>query len=258
MATGFTDALARPDLLVNLVRADLSARYKTTAFGILWFIANPMVLMGILVLIFGRVVHLSIPNYPAFVLSGLLPWTFFQMGLSNAAGSLSRAAGLVKRVRIPREFLPLSTLISGMVHFLISLLMLFAVMWFLKARISPWIVFLPAVMVIQLIFMTGAGLLMAALNVLYRDVEQMLTPALQALFYITPTFYPLSYVPQEWLRWYLINPMAGIIELYRNVLLAGWPASMLVVKMSIVGSLVVLIIGILVFRRLDPYLDDYM
>jgi len=258
MATGFAEALARPDLLLNLVRAELSARYKTTAFGIVWFIANPMVLMGILVLIFSRVVHLGIPNYPAFVLSALLPWTFFQMGLNNAAGSLTRAAGLVKRVRIPREFVPLSALMAELVHFLISLILLFVVMWFLRARISPWIVFLPLVMVIQLVFMTGAGLLMASLNVLYRDVEHMLSPALQALFYFTPTFYPLSYVPQGWLRWYLLNPMAGIIELYRNVLLAGWPPSILVVKMAAITSLVVLTIGILVFRRLDPLFDDYM
>jgi lipopolysaccharide transport system permease protein len=258
MATGFADAFARPDLLLNLVRAELSARYKTTAFGIVWFIANPMVLMGILVLIFGRVVHLDIPNYPAFVLSGLLPWTFFQMGLSNAAGSLSRASGLVKRVRIPREFVPLSALMASLVHFLISLVMLFAVMWFLKARVSPWIIFLPAVMVIQLVFLIGAGLLMAGLNVLYRDVEHMLAPALQALFYFTPTFYPLSYVPPGWLRWYLLNPMAGTIELYRNVLLAGWPPSMMVVKMSIITSLAMLIIGVLVFRRLEPQFDDYM
>jgi len=141
---------------------------------------------------------------------------------------------------------------------LISLVMLFIVMWYLQARVSPWIVFLPAVIVIQLIFLTGAGLLMAALNVLYRDVEHMLSPALQALFYFTPTFYPLSYVPERWLRWYLLNPMAGIIELYRSVLLAGWPPSMLVVKMSIMTSVVVLTVGILVFRRLDPQLDDYM
>src|SRR5580693_536943 len=123
MATNIGEAVARPDLLRNLVWAELTARYKTTVFGVLWFIVNPMVMMGILVMIFGHVVHLSIENYPAFVLSALLPWTFFQMGVTNAAGSLSRASGLVKRVRIPREFVPLSALVAGLVHFAISLLM---------------------------------------------------------------------------------------------------------------------------------------
>jgi len=252
------EALARPDLLRNLVWAELTARYKTTALGILWFIVNPMVMMGILVMIFGRVVHLAIENYPAFVLSALLPWTFFSMSVTNAAGSLSRASGLVKRVRIPREFVPLSALMAGLVHFLISLLMLFALMAFMRVRISPLIVFLPVVISLQLAFLTGASLLIASLNVLYRDIEHILSPALQALFYFTPTFYPLSYVPKQWLRWYLLNPMAGIIELYRNTLVAGWPASMMVVQMAVITSLITLAAGVLVFRRLEPHFDDHI
>jgi lipopolysaccharide transport system permease protein len=258
MATGISEALARPDLLRNLVWAQLTARYKTTAFGILWFIINPMVMMGILVMIFGGVVHLTIENYPAFVLSGLLPWTFCQMGVTNAATSLSRASGLVKRVRIPREFVPLSALMAGLVHFLISLLMLFGLMWFMRVRISPFVMFLPIVISIQLVFLTGACLLIATLNVLYRDIEYILSPALQALFYFTPTFYPLSYVPKQWLRWYLMNPMAGIIELYRNVLVAGWPASTMVLQMAVITSLITLTVGVIVFRRLEPNFDDYL
>jgi lipopolysaccharide transport system permease protein len=258
VARGIGEALNRPDLLRNLVWAELTARYKTTAFGILWFIANPMVMMAIMVIIFGRVVHLTIENYPAFVLSAMLPWSFFQMSLNNASASLSRASGLVKRVRIPREFVPLSTIAAGLVHFLISLLLLFVLMAFMKVRVSPLIVFLPVVIAIQLIFLTGASLLVASLNVLYRDIEHILSPALQALFYFTPTFYPLSYVPKQWLRWYLLNPMAGIIELYRNTLVAGWPPSMLVAEMAVITSTITLVAGVMVFRRLEPHFDDYM
>ncbi len=258
MATGIAQALARPDLLRNLVWAELTARYKTTALGVLWFVVNPIAMMGIMVIIFGEVVHLGIANYPAFVLSALLPWTFFQMGLSNAASSLTRASGLVKRVRIPREFVPLSALMAGLVHFLISLVLLFAMMWFMRVRVSPFVLFLPIIIGIQLMFLVGACLLVASLNVLYRDVEHILTPALQALFYFTPTFYPISYVPKPWLRWYLLNPMAGIIELYRNVLVAGWPASAMVLEMAVATSLVTLIVGIIVFRRLELHFDDYM
>src|SRR5579872_5369018 len=258
MSSSLSEALGRPDLFRNLIWAELTARYKTTAFGVLWFIVNPMLMMGILVMIFGRIVHLAIPNYPVFVLSALLPWTFFQMGLTNAASSLSRASGLVKRVRIPREFVPLSALMAGLVHFLISLAMLFAVMAFMKVRVSPFIFFLPIVIVLQLAFLIGACLLIASLNVLYRDVEHILSPALQALFYFTPTFYPLSYVPKQWLRWYLLNPMAGIIELYRNTMVAGWPASPLVLQMAVVTSLVTLVGGFIVFKRLEPHFDDYI
>ena len=258
MGTGIGEALARPDLLRNLIWAELTARYKTTALGILWFIVNPIVMMGILVIVFGNMVHLSIPNYPAFVLCALLPWTFFQTAISNAAGSLSRALGLVKRVRIPREFIPLSALIAALVHFLISLGLLFVIMWFTRVRVSPFVFLLPVIVTIQMVFLVGACLLVASLNVLYRDLEHILAPALQALFYFTPTFYPLSYVPKQWLRWYLVNPMAGIIELYRNVLVAGWPASALVLEMALGTSLITLVLGIFVFSRLELHFDDYI
>ena len=256
MATSFGEALGRPDLLLNLVWAELTARYKTTAFGILWFIINPLLMMGILVMIFGHVVQLDIKNYPIFVLSALLPWTFFSMSVNNAASSLSRSSGLVKWVRIPREFVPLSAMMAGLVHFLISLVLLFALMLIMRVRISPFVMFLPVVLGIQLVFLTGACLLLASLNVLYRDVEHLLAPLVQALFYFTPTFYPISYVPKAWLRWYLLNPMAGIIELYRNTLVAGWPASKLVLQMAVITSLVTLAAGIVVFRRLEPHFDD--
>ncbi|HVN27516.1 MAG TPA: ABC transporter permease [Candidatus Binataceae bacterium] len=258
MATGISEALARPDLLRNLVWAELSARYKTTVFGVLWFIANPLLMMTILVIVFKRVVDLKIPNYPAFVLSALLPWTFFSMSVNNAASSLSRASGLVKRVRIPREFVPLSALLAGLVHFLISFLMLFAMMLFEGVRFSPLIIFLPVIIVLQLAFLTGISLLVSSLNVLYRDVEQILSPIIQSLFYFTPTFYPLSYVSNKWLRLYLLNPMAGIVELYRDVVVAGWPVSRTVFQMTVLTSLIFLIGGFLVFRRLEPHFDDYI
>ena len=258
MSNGIGEALARPDLLLNLVWAELTARYKTTALGVLWFIVNPMVMMGILVMIFGKVVHLDIPNYPAFVLSALLPWNFFSMAINNAASSLSRASGLVKRVRIPREYVPLSALLASLVHFLISLIMLFALMWYLRVRVSPFVMFLPIIISLHLVFLVGACLLVASLNVLYRDIEHILSPALQALFYFTPIFYPLSYVPNRWLRWYLLNPMAGIIELYRNVLVAGWPASRLVLQMAVITSVATLVAGVVLFRRLEPHFDDYI
>lgn len=258
MATGISEALARPDLLRNLVWAELTARYKTTMFGLVWFVVNPMVMSVILVLVFKDFVHLTIPNYPAFVLCALMPWSFFTMSINNASGSLSRASGLVKRVRIPREFVPLSALLAGLVHFLISLLLLFGIMFYMRVRFSPFWMFLPIVIGLQLTFLTGACLLLSSLNVLYRDIEHILAPAVQALFYFTPTFYPISYVPKPWLRWYLLNPMAGIIELYRNVLIAGWPASPLVLQMAVITSLITLVGGFLVFRRLEPHFDDYI
>ncbi len=258
MDTVVGEILARPDLLRNLVWAELTARYKTTTLGILWFVLNPLLMMAILIAVFGRVIQLNIQNYPVFVLSALLPWTFCQMAITTSTNSLTRASGLVKRVRIPREFVPLSALMAGLVHFLISLLLLFAVMALSRVRFTPYMLFLPAAIFLQLIFLTGACLLTSSLNVFYRDIEHVLSPAMQALFYLTPSIYPLSFVPHQWLHWYLLNPMAGIIELYRDTLVLGHLPSLQVVEMATLSSVATLVAGLVIFKRLEPHFDDYI
>ncbi len=248
----------RLDLLANLVRAELTARYKTTTLGILWFVLNPLFTMLILVVVFERLIRLNIENYPVFVLSALLPWTFFQMGLVNASSSISRSAGLVKRVRVPRMFIPLSAVLASLVHFLMSLVVLFALMAALRAPVTRTVLWLPAVILVQLVFLVGASLLLSSVAVVYRDVEYALEPALRALFYLTPSFYPLSYVPQRWLRWYLLNPMAGLVETYREILLHGTLPATIVLVMPVITSAAMLALGFVVFQRTEAHFDDHV
>lgn len=249
---------ARFDLLSNLVRSELTARYKTTTLGILWFILNPILTMLILVIVFQRLIRLDIENYPIFVLSALLPWTFFQMSLSHAATAIPRAAGLVKRVRVPRAFIPLSAVLASLVHFLISLVLLLVWMAVLGAPFTRHLLLLPVLIAVQLVFVSGAALLVSSLAVPYRDVEYALEPALRVLFYLTPTFYPLSYVPPRWLDWYLLNPMAGIVESYRQTILHGALPSPSVLLIAAATSLATLVLGIVAFRRLEPNFDDHV
>ncbi len=258
MKTRIGDFLERYDLLRNLVWAELTARYKTALLGILWFVLNPLIVMVMLIIVFSRLIHLDIKNYPVFVLSALLPWTFFSMALTNATGSLARSASLVKRVRIPRAYIPVSAVGASLIHFLISLSILFAFMLVSASRFSLLILLLPLIVCLQMMFLTGASLLTSSLNVFYRDIEHILSPAIQALFYLTPSFYPLSYVPKRWLGWYLLNPMAGIIETYRDALTEGILPARSVIGMAVLMSTITLVAGVLVFRRLEPYFDDYI
>jgi lipopolysaccharide transport system permease protein len=248
----------RADLLRNLVSAELTARYKTTALGIFWFVLNPVFSMLILVVVFHFFIPLDIPHYPVFVLSALLPWTFFQMGLSDACGSLPRSASLVKRVMIPRAFIPLAAIIASLIHFLVSLSVLFALMIATRVPFSPYIAALPAVILLQMIFLLGIGMLTASLNVLYRDVEYLLDPILRAMFYLTPSIYPLSWVPKRFLVLYLLNPMAGIIETYRQTLVNGSFPPLKVLGITLLTSLATLALGIAIFNRLEPHFDDYI
>jgi ABC-type polysaccharide/polyol phosphate export permease len=252
------ELLRRRDLLWNLVLAELTARYKTTTLGVLWFILNPLLLMLILVAVFDHFIQLKIANYPVFVFSALLPWTFFQMGVENAGTSIPRASGLVKRVRVPRAFIPISAVLASLVHFLISLVILFALMVALNVPMTVNVVWLPAVIFVQTVLVLGISLLVASLNVFYRDVEHVLSPALLGLFYLTPVFYPLSYVPPAWLRWYILNPMVGIVATYRRTLVDGALPPWRALATSALTSLVLLVIGALVFRRVEPYFDDYV
>jgi len=258
MGTATIGPPARGDLLLNLVRADLSARYRTTTLGILWFVLNPLLMMFILIAVFQRMIRLDIPHYPVFVLCAMLPWTFFQMSVSNAATSLPRSSGLVKKVRIPRVFVPLSAILASLVHFLISLAILFVVMALFAVPFTASLLWLPVVVLVETVFLTGISLAACSLNVFYRDVEYLLEPALRAMFYLTPSFYPLSYVPSRWLRWYLLNPMAGIIETFRQTVMLGSLPPFRVFAMSGLISAATLAAGIVIFQRAEPHFDDYL
>ncbi len=267
MQSALTEAIGRTragsfagqmDLLRNLVWAELTARYKTTALGILWFVLNPVLSMVIMIVVFRLFIDLNIPNYPVFVLSALLPWTFFQMGLSNASGSIPRSSSLVKKVLIPRAFIPMAAIVASLVHFLISLSVLFLLMAATRAPFTLYILWLPAVIVLQMFFLAGAGLLTASLNVFYRDIEYVMDPLMRAMFYLTPSFYPLSWVPKRFLTLYLLNPMAGIIEIYRQTLTEGAFPGLKLLGITSVASLAMLIVGVIVFTRCEPYFDDFI
>ncbi len=258
MKARINEFLERYDLLRNLIWAELTARYKTAILGILWFVLNPLIAMVMLIIVFSDVIQLDIKNYPVFVLSALLPWTFFSMSVTNATSSLSRSSSLVKRVRIHRSYVPLSAVGASLIHFLISLSLLFFFMLFSSSKFSLLILLLPVVIGLQMIFLTGASLLTSSLNVFYRDIEHVLGPLIQAMFYLTPSFYPISYVPKRWLGWYLINPMAGIIEIYRDTLTQGVLPARSVLGMAVLTSSITLAAGVMVFRNLEPYFDDYI
>ena len=253
-----SSASARADLLRNLVWAELTARYRTTILGVLWFVLNPVLSMIIIIVVFKVFVNLDIPNYSVFVLSALLPWTFFQMALTNASGSIPRSSSLVKKVRIPRSFIPLSAILASLIHFIISFIVLFALMAAESMRFTPYILCLPIVIVFQMFFVVGLGLMMAGLNVVYRDVEFVLDPLLRAMFYFTPIIYPLAWVPRRFLKLYLLNPMAGIVEIYRQTLTGGKFPPISLVGITVVGSVMTLIVGLILFVRYEPYFDDYI
>jgi ABC-type polysaccharide/polyol phosphate export permease len=180
------------------------------------------------------------------------------MGLGNASTAVTRSAALVKRSRVPRAFLPLAAIGASAVHFLISLVVLFGLMAIQGTPITRYILLLPFVVLLQLCCLTGLGLAVAGLNVVYRDVEHILTIALRVGFYLTPSFYPVAYVPPAWRDLYLLNPTASIIEIYRRTLAEGTAAPGGVWATATATSLLLLLAGWWIFKRLEPHFDDHV
>jgi ABC-2 type transport system permease protein len=253
------DLVSARDLLLNLVRAELTARYKTAVFGMLWFLLNPALMTAVLAIVFQRVVPLSIDRYHVFLLAALLPWTFFQMGLSNAVSSLTRAPGLVKRVRIPRGLLPVAAILASLVHFLTALVLLIFLLVIAGGAPGPkFLLLLPVIVGIQTVGMIGLGLATASLNVLYRDVEHFVLVILRLGFWLTPIFYPLDYVPERWRAVAMLNPMTGLIESYRALLVRRVFPEFGTLVNAIVLAVVLLGVGAFLFSRVDPRMDDYV
>jgi lipopolysaccharide transport system permease protein len=245
------------DLLLNLVRRDLAVRYKRSALGFLWSFLNPLLMMAVFWVVFQVVKPQSVRNYPLFVLAGLLPWNFLAGSLTTAVRSVTGSGGIIDKVYFPREVLPLAAVASNLVNFLLSLVVFFPLAWLLGAEFSAWTLALPLIILVQLILVTGLSLLLAAVNVFYRDTELVLDVGITAWFFLTPIFYELELLPNRflgvdvWRLVYTLNPMATLITDYRYILLYAYP----VIRHTLISlavGLVLLAVGWVVFRRSAP------
>ncbi len=260
------------NLLRNLVVRDLKARYKNSVLGILWSILNPLFLMLIFTIIFSVLANNEIPHYPIFVLTGLIPWNFFSGSLTSGTTSITSNSGLVKKVYFPRELLPTSALLSNLVNFLFAFLVLVVLLYAFGIGLTIHALWVPAILLTQLIFTLGLCLLLGSLTVFYRDVLMILEVVILAWFFLTPVFYSLelfgntatvlgvTFNPAQVMRW--INPMASIIDGYRTVLWgtydSGGPVSMnpAYLARTFVTAVIVLIAGYAVFARMNPLFGE--
>jgi lipopolysaccharide transport system permease protein len=235
--------------LRNLVARDLKVRYKGSFLGLLWSLLNPLLMMVVLSLVFSKALRINIHNYPVFLLCGLLPWNFFAISVSNATASIVSQAGLLKKVAFPRDILPLASILGNLIHFGIGLVILFVFLIIFKVKLGLPILGLPFVVLLQFIFVLGLALVLSSLNVFYRDVQQILEVLLLIWFYLTPVIYPLTMIPERFHRFYLLNPMASQVSIYRSLLFENRMPSLKIIIAAIILSLLTLLMGDLVFRR---------
>jgi len=251
------------ELIYNLVVRDLKARYKNSVLGIAWSWLNPLMMMVVYTVVFNVLAGRSgIPDYPVFILSALLPWNLFSASVSQATNSIVGSASLIKKIYFPREVLPLSVVLGNAVNFLISLPVFFGLALAMGRPITVWVVLLPVILLIQLAFTVGVGLITSTLNVFYRDTQLIMNVLLMAWFFLTPIFYPITTVPESYTLWGVtfspriwlrrLNPMASIIASYQDILYWGAPTGWDFLLRTAVTSLAILVVGYLIFLRYSP------
>ena len=208
----------RLELLTELVRKDLKVKYKNSALGFIWSLANPLLYLAVFTLVFDKLLKNGIEAFPVLFMSGFLVWNFFNLATLSGTGSVVGNANLVRKVRFPRVVLPLSSVGFAGVHFVLQLGVLLVVLaLFYRDAFGPQLVLLVPALAVVLVFATAMALLASALNVRFRDVEHLLEVILLAWFWLTPIVYPVTYVRDElagspWLfRLYMANPMTGVV-----------------------------------------------
>lgn len=244
------------DLLLALTVRDLRVKYHGTYLSYFWWIARPLTLGLVLYFALGRVLQLGVDNHAAFLLAALFPWFWFSGGLAGAANSFITNAGLVKKVQFPRVILPLAVVLGSTFEFLITLPVLVVIL--MLTGVDPdamWLAGVPVLLVLQLALLCGLGVLIASLNVYFRDIGPGLDAALLLLFYVTPIIFPLDQVPSEFKPLLLVNPLTPLIEAWRELFLRGampgldlWP--------SVVFSTAAIALGWLALRFIGKNMAD--
>lgn len=264
VALNLAELWAYRELLFFLVWRDVKVRYKQTALGAAWAILQPLLSMVVFTIFFGRLAGVGSDGlpYPIFSYVGLLPWTLFSQGVNQASSSIVSTATLVQKVYFPRLIIPLAAVVSGLVDFAVAFVVLFGMMPFYSVQPSWKLVFLPALLLLAFAATTGIGLLLAALNVRYRDVRYIVPFCIQLWLFATPVIYPMSRVAEKldslgvplWV--YGLNPMVGVVQGFRWSVLGAGTGLQSVLVASIATSLLLLGAGLVSFRRLERTFAD--
>jgi lipopolysaccharide transport system permease protein len=245
------------ELLYLLVWRDLKARYKQTLLGFLWVILQPLLMTIVFAIFLGKLVSVKTGGtpYSLFLYAGLLPWSFFSNAVTSGSYSLLASSQMVTKIYVPRLIIPAAAVTVRLSDFLIASLGVFILMWYYGFSLRPQILLLPLLIVEIFLLALALSTSLSALNVKYRDTGTALPVMLQLWMFASPIVYPRFYVPSRWEWAYQINPLTGIIEGFRSAFL-GLPVNRQALAFSWVITIVLLIVSMFVFRKLDDELAD--
>ena len=247
MLTHLRELYRYRDLLLSLAIRDIKVRYRQTFLGVAWAVLQPLAFMVIFTLVFSKFGQVSSDGapYPLFSYTGLVPWTFFATSLSLAVNSIAANMGLVKKIYFPREVFPLGVVLGCFVDFLVASLLVGGLLIVSRCPVTTQWLWLPWLIAIELAFLVSVSLLVSAMNVFYRDVKYVVPLVMQLGMFVTPVIYSVSKVPARYRAWYMLNPMAVVVDGIRRVLLHAQPPE---VTPLLVSTALVVVIGALSYR----------
>jgi lipopolysaccharide transport system permease protein len=236
-------------LVNSLVIRELKARYRGSFLGFLWTFLNPLLLLGVYALVFNFYLRIRIEHYAGFMFVGLLPWIWFSSSLLEGTSSITAGGSLVTKVLFPSQVLPVVKILTNLLNYLLSLPILFGFLWAMGVYQGWPLLWLPVILCLHLLFIEGLVLILATINVFFRDVQHILANFLTLLFFLTPILYQLSQVPAPFNKWVKLMPMTQITLSYQDLFFYNRNPDMRVLLAFLVLTLLLLGIGMFFFER---------
>ncbi len=240
------------DLIRNLTIKEFRLRYRNSVLGFVWSLLNPLAMMVILTIVFSTLLRSSIENFPVFILPALLAWRFFSVSTTMSLWAIIGNYTLVTKVYFPRWLLVLSSNLANLIGSSLEFVAAFPLLVILGMKITYLTILLPMILILEFVLIIGTSLFLAALNTYYRDAGQLWDITLQMGFFMTPIFYSISLIPERYVLTYSLNPMTRIIESIRKILYYNMLPTFADFMIVLASGLLLLVIGYLTFRRLEP------
>ncbi len=247
----FKELFQYRELLKTSVHKEIRGKYKGSFLGVLWSFLNPLLMVAVYAIVFPYIMRVKQDNYLIYLITGIIPWSFFTTVINNGCSCVWANGGIIKKVYFPREIIPISVVIAALINFLISCVIILLFVLFGGVGISINLVWLPLIALIQSVFTLGLLFILSAINVYVKDIQYLVQFLVNLVFYGTPILYSATMFPERY-RWILyLNPLAHMLDAYRAIFYYKTMPDLQ--SLGIVGgvSFIVLILGFAIFKKLE-------
>ncbi len=247
------------DMIYSLVRRELRGRYKGSVLGFLWTYINPLCQVIVYSMVFSVIFRVNIDKFYLYLIIGMMPWTFFNTSVQGGSTCIRAQSDMVKKIYFPREVIPISYVTSAFVNMLLS----FIIVFFAVLISGYWfnfeaLLFLPLIIIFEYMLALGIAFIVSAITVYFRDLEQIIGVVMMAWIYVTPIMYNMDYVPEQYRKFVVLNPMTPIVEVYHQILYYRIIPTTNYLLLAFGTSMIVLILGFIIFAKLDKNFAEEM